>query len=282
MDNDDKKQESRMLGPVGLDGLLREKFTFWHTPDGEPFVDFHLDGVRHSVSINGGGFPHAVYALVNKYAPTKMPSVRGIEEFQALVAAHAMMSKMVRESYVRIADADGTLFYDLSNPLHEVVEVAGGKWAVKPPSGNTPRFVKASNQRAQINPRQTDKALVDLLRPFVTVKSEGDLSMIAAWLVGCFKPGGPYPVLIINGEQGSAKSTTTRLLRRLVDPHGLDMREPPNTARDLVAMARNSFVLAFDNISHIPSWFSDRLCMVATGTGALGGRALYTNTDEAA
>jgi hypothetical protein len=111
---------------------------------------------------------------------------------------------------------------------------------------------------------------------------ERTLRLLEAWLIGALKPGGPYPVLIINGEQGSAKSTTSRLLRRIIDPHGLDLREPPREARDLAAGVKNSYVLAYDNVSRVPAWFSDSLCRIATGTGSVGGRALYTDTDEVA
>jgi hypothetical protein len=60
------------------------------------------------------------------------------------------------------------------------------------------------------------------------------------------------------------------------------MRTPPEDQRDLQAMVRNSFVLAYDNVSHISNKMSDALCVISTGTGAQGGRALYTNAEESA
>ncbi|NDC39501.1 MAG: hypothetical protein EBZ48_15925, partial [Proteobacteria bacterium] len=82
--------------------------------------------------------------------------------------------------------------------------------------------------------------------------------------------------------QGSGKSTILRLLRRIIDPHALDMRTPPEDQRDLQAMVRNSFCLAFDNVSYLSNKMSDALCTISTGTGAQGGRALYTNAEESA
>jgi hypothetical protein len=60
------------------------------------------------------------------------------------------------------------------------------------------------------------------------------------------------------------------------------MREPPANNRDLVAAIKNSYMMAIDNVSSIPNSLSDSLCRISTGTGALGGRALYTDSDEAA
>jgi putative DNA primase/helicase len=44
--------------------------------------------------------------------------------------------------------------------------------------------------------------------------------------------------------------------------------------------ATNAWMLAFDNLSHLPPWLSDALCRLATG-GGFGTRALFTNQDEA-
>ena len=72
-------------------------------------------------------------------------------------------------------------------------------------------------------------------------------------------PVGPYPILVIHGEQGSAKSTITRVARHLIDPHESPLLAMPNTPRDLVITAYNGWVLALDNISHLPR-LADALC----------------------
>jgi hypothetical protein len=50
--------------------------------------------------------------------------------------------------------------------------------------------------------------------------------------------------------------------------------------RDLIAAARNTFFVAFDNLSYLPEELADAICRLATG-GGFGGRELYTNSDEA-
>jgi len=44
-------------------------------------------------------------------------------------------------------------------------------------------------------------------------------------------------------------------------------------------MAKNSWVLAFDNLSTIPPWLSDAICRLASG-GGFGTRELYTDSEE--
>lgn len=43
--------------------------------------------------------------------------------------------------------------------------------------------------------------------------------------------------------------------------------------------ANSSWLLAFDNFSHLPEWLSDALCRLATG-GGFGTRQLYADDEE--
>jgi hypothetical protein len=103
--------------------------------------------------------------------------------------------------------------------------------------------------------------------------------MTVAWLLSVLRPTGPYPILVIGGEQGSAKSTTSEALRFLVDPHTTPLRGSPHNERDLAIAAENSWVLAYDNLSVVKPWLSDTLCRVSTGAG-FATRRLYTDKDE--
>jgi hypothetical protein len=119
---------------------------------------------------------------------------------------------------------------------------------------------------------------IDELDEFVNV-SDKDRPLIRAWTSAAMMPRGPYPILNLHGEQGSAKSTTQKVLRELVDPNKAPLRTLPRDERDLQIAANNSHVLGFDNVSYLPNWLSDALCRLATG-GGLATRELYTDTDE--
>ena len=90
---------------------------------------------------------------------------------------------------------------------------------------------------------------------------------------------GPYPVIVLSGEQGSAKSTFSAILRAVLDPNTAPLRALPREDRDLFIAATNGHVLAFDNVSGLPAWISDTLCRLATG-GGFAVRQLYTDQDE--
>jgi hypothetical protein len=86
-------------------------------------------------------------------------------------------------------------------------------------------------------------------------------------------------VLVLQGEQGSGKTTAAKVLRALTDPSAVPVRTPPRESRDLVSAARAAHVLAYDNLSSIPQWLSDALSSIATG-GGYEARQLFTDLGE--
>jgi hypothetical protein len=65
----------------------------------------------------------------------------------------------------------------------------------------------------------------------------------------------------------------------LIDPNVAPVRAAPREERELFVSARNSHMLAFDTLSHMPPWISDALCRLASG-GSFAVRRLYTDEDE--
>ena len=104
--------------------------------------------------------------------------------------------------------------------------------------------------------------------------------LFVAWCLGAHLPNGPYPILVLGGEQGVRQSTVARLAQRITDPVHGDLLQPPGTDRDLIAAAKANRVMSFDNLSGISAELADSLCRLATGS-ELGGRALYTDHDMA-
>lgn len=120
---------------------------------------------------------------------------------------------------------------------------------------------------------------VETLRSFLNVRTDNDFVLVVAWVLAILRNRGPYPIIVLSGEQGSAKSTFTAILRALIDPNTAPLRALPREDRDLFIAASNGHVLAFDNVSGLPAWISDTLCRLATG-GGFAVRQLYTDQDE--
>src|SRR5437868_12539524 len=94
-------------------------------------------------------------------------------------------------------------------------------------------------------------------------------------MAAALRPVGPYPILALYGQHGSAKSTLARVVRLLIDPQAAPLLGEPRNTRDLMVSAVNGWLLAFDNVGVIPRWLSDGLCRLATG-GALAGNSSWS------
>ena len=253
-----------------------DSFQPWQTTEGDIYVDCVEGDKKMTLGIRSEAFQRLLASKM--LALGEKP--RG-EEVKGMVLALGgkAFSGPTTKSHLRVADAGNELYYDMGDDSWSSVKFAGGRWEL---TRETPlRFVRGQGMLPQAMPVTPRASLMEYLSRFIKA-DDRTLLLLEAWLVGAMNPAGPYPVLILSGEQGSAKSTTSRLLRRIVDPHAIDLREPPTDARNFVAAIKNSYVLAFDNVSRIPPWLSDSMCRIATGTGSVGGRALYTDTDEVA
>ena len=81
--------------------------------------------------------------------------------------------------------------------------------------------------------------------------SDDDFVLAVAWVLARLRPTGPYPVLILAGEQGSAKSTFAGTVRNLIDPNKASQLTLPRQDRDLFIAANNSHIQAYDNVSFL-------------------------------
>ena|SRR5215207_2343713 len=249
----------------------------FHTPSGDAYATILVEDHRETHPMKAKGFRRwLVRGYYERY--DRPPGAQALQDALWLLEARAQFDGPEREVYVRVAEHEDAIYVDLANERWEAVKITTDGWRVV--SDPPVRFRRPRGMLALPTPKKGKrKGLVDLLRTFINVADDDALRLIVAWLVQAFRPTGPYPALILQGEQGSAKSTLERLLRALVDPSTASLRTTPRNERDLIIAATNSWCVAFDNISSLPPWVSDALCRLSTG-GGFSARELYTDSEE--
>ena len=119
---------------------------------------------------------------------------------------------------------------------------------------------------------------MDLLRHHVNIPDEAAWRLCLAWLVDAGFPDGPFAPLVLSGPQDAGKTTTARVLRRLLDPDGAETMSPPKDNEDFLVVARDTWCPVIDNLSRLDLELSDAICRLSDGT-AIKRRARYTNID---
>lgn len=220
--------------------------------------------------------PYKLYLAHLYYRATrKAANSDGLQGAIGLSEAAALYDGEQCRVCTRIAEHDHSIYVDLCDDRWRAVEITAAGWHVvdEPPV----RFRRARGMLGL--PEPVHGGTLDELRNIANIGSDDDYLLARSWLTGALRPRGPYPVLAVHGEHGSAKTMLCRMLRGLVDPNLAALRAEPRDVGDLIIAARNGWIIALDNVSYLQPWLSDALCRLATG-GGIGKRELYSDADE--
>jgi hypothetical protein len=246
----------------------------FHTATGTAFADLLVDGHRETWPIRSKRFRGW---LRRRYYEATGGALNGqaISSELDLLEARAQFDAPERCVHVRIAEHEGHIYLDLADEHWRAAEIAPEGWRVNkfPPV----RFRRPAGMLPLPVPESGGS--IEALWPLLNLSNRSEFVLVVAWILATLRPGGPYPLLAISGEQGSAKTVLSKMLKALVDPNAAPVRALPREERELMIAANNGHLLAFDNLSSLPTWLSDALCRLASG-GSFAVRQLYTDDDE--
>jgi putative DNA primase/helicase len=276
VENKEPQTEDSETEPGELAYTAMEQCRFFHTMDHVAFAIIERDGHQETWPIKSRDFDLWLRFQAYK-AEGKIPSAQTIRDTIRVLEGEALINSPVQTIHIRLAQHEGDIYLDLANPPWEQIRITKDEYKVVPAKDSPVRFMRTEAMLALPYPEPGEP--LGALRHFLNIEHEGDLVLIVSWLIGAMREEGPFPILMLQGEQGTAKSFTSKLLRSLIDPFALESRGLPKSERDLAITATKAWVLSFDNLSHLEGWLSDALCRVATG-GGLATRTLYTDNSE--
>jgi hypothetical protein len=173
----------------------------------------------------------------------KAASAEALTTAIGVLTARALECKC-EEAHVRVAEYERTIYLDLADDAGQAVEISASGWRVRK---TTP--VRFRCERGSLPlPVPEHGGKLEELRGLINAPEDAEWRLLVGWLIAALRPGRPFPVLVLQGEQGSAKSTTSRFLRGLIDPARPPDRARPRDERDLAIAAKNSWVLAYDSL----------------------------------
>src|SRR5262249_45311396 len=242
--------------------LARAEVDTFFQWDEKAYADVRINGHRETWPVKSKWFRswlRRLYYLEEKKSPNPDALKEAIDGLDGL----AMFEGEKIQVHLRVAGLEGRIYIDLGTDDWSAVEVDESGWRIdaEPPV----RFRRSRGMRPL--PAPEEGGSLKELRRFLNVRDDDRLTLILARLLAGLRAVGQDPVLAINGEQGTAKSTLVEFLRALIDPNASPLRALSREDRDLFIQATNGWVQAFDNVSVLPGWLSDTLCRLATGGG---------------
>ena len=272
-------QEAKRKGPpvspaTYMANLARIDTELFHTPEGEPYIAVPVCEYRENFRLRDPEFEEW---LARRYfeQTQRAASSSALAEATKVLQGFSKYGAAEQRVYTRVAESEGGIFLDLADKSRHVAKVSPeGRLIV---DRYPVKFRRPPGMQALPLPQPGGN--VNELRPFVNVAGEDQWVLLVAWLLSALRPSGPYPLLVLQGNHGSSKSTVSRVMKSLSDPNTAPLRSAPRDIRDLMIAASNGWCMGFDNFSGVPDWLADAFCRLSTG-GGFSTRQLYTNGQE--
>ena len=279
----DKKERNgnKKSGTAEALVALAEEHEFFHDADNAGYVCLECEnskggpagGHRENWLVDSKQYKRILagrYYQAHKRAPDDSAVTNAVNTLD-----HKALDGETRIVGVRRIHHDGKIYLDLADVAWTVLEIDSEGWRLCP---DPPvRFLRKNGMLPLPMPEAGGN--IDALRELLNAPDDNAWILIKAFLLSTFNGDMPLPILAVNGEQGSAKSTLCRMLRMLIDPNKAPLRTFPKDEQDLTISAKNNLILAFDNLSGLPPAMTDALCRISTGSG-YATRTLYSNSEE--
>lgn len=270
----DTKSENTSKADLLLKLTTEAVVRAFQTPDKIAYASVVYGDTTRTLPVVSTDFRHFLRRLWEAEHGTRSLGGDSIKTVVEHIEAYAHNGGETEEVYNRVAGANGKVYVDLANENWEAVEIDSAGWRVV----STPPVTFRRGRGICELPTPEPGGSLHELRQFVNVNDENWILLIG-YIIGTLNPLPPYPILGVYGEQGSGKSTVSRIVKELIDPAVPALRTHPEDAKTVISAALNSWVLAYSNLSGIPPWLSDLLCCLSTD-GGFATRTLYETLEE--
>jgi len=263
-DNDGaKKSQATLLIEIG------QQFELFHCPNKEAYAQIGKQVLSVASKAFKDKLSHEFFTLTGKGCNGK-----AIADALATLESIAKYDSPEHVVYNRVANLGDKIYIDIGCNNFRVIEITTEGWQTLDIA--PVKFVRKQGFAALPEPVKGGE--LSGLKSFLNIHNEQ--LPLALGFIFCAVAGiSPYPILILQGEQGTGKSTTSRVIRSFIDPSTVPLRNPPKDPRDLIVSAANSHCVVLDNLSGLKPEFSDCLCRLSTG-GGHDLRKLYTDMDQ--
>jgi hypothetical protein len=266
-----RPQQEKQTQARRLVDLVEEHYRLVTTPDGvdQYAIERHGPNIAYPLRAKSGSLRSA---LANKYRCTYGSPPSQTSLVDAFVDLEHVAAKAPREHVgLRVAVHGTGVVVDIGDETGRAIVVEPGHWKV------VDRSPVPFRRTEMISPMPCPVrgGSLDELAALLNVPAT-KFDLLTGWMLACWRPHVPAPVLLLSGEQGTAKSTATTTIASIVDPSPAALRGSPRDDEAWIQQTKACRLAVIDNASSIPSWLSDCICRTCTGD-AYFARRKYTD-----
>ena len=200
----------------------------------------------------------------------RVPNSNAVADAMNVLQGEALGADQ-EQTYLRVANYGPNIIIDLGDATGRCVEVNPGKWKVL---DRSPVLFRRTATTGTFQVPERGGNLAEF-RKLLNVTRES-WPVLLGWQVAALMPDIEHAILLLGGQQGTAKTTTAKILINNFDPSPAEVRSQPRESEQWAIAAAGSWGIAIDNVSNISDWWSDALCRAVTGDAWLR-RRLYTD-----
>jgi hypothetical protein len=264
-----------------LETAIPENSVFFLDQYGKPFV--HLQNVDHFENwpIESNIFKAFLTSWL-KTAGISL-STEKIRSLQFLCQAKAYESNQKIELWNRYCRKNDEIYIDLGKPDWSILKISKNNIETLPSDAIMfRRYAAMAEMPIDLSGEKED---LEKYLNLVNLKNEDpekerENKLLYSVLLGTMMiPGFPHPIILVNGPQGSAKSSFSRSIRIIIDPSAVPLLSIPNKIENLVQTLSHNYASFFDNVDAISDDYSDVFCRASTGEGIIK-RQLYSDEED--
>ncbi|MFO0828437.1 MAG: bifunctional DNA primase/polymerase [Phycisphaerales bacterium] len=276
-DDEATGDDRRKREPAQAEQVVRlalELFRLGQTPKREPFA-VSLTGPNVVGLLGGSG--GSLYDMIAREYRRRFGRVMTTAAFKDALATlrGEAIDAPTEAAHLRVGPFEQGVVLDLGSVDGSAVVVDATGWRIV---DRSPILFQRTALTGEL-PTPARGGRLDSLRELLNVTDE-TWPILLGWIVAALIPDMPHPILMLGGTQGTGKTTAGRFICGLFDPSDAPTRSQPRDPEAWAMSVANGWSTLVDNVSSIPPWWSDALCMAVTGDGWVR-RALYTNGDVA-
>ncbi len=275
-----KKEEKPKPAPTIADTLIAfagKGVDFFFTDQYDtPYARFSVNGHSEHWPIRSKIFRSWLQRLYYQ-AKGKGANSDGMNQALDTIEAIAQFDgKGEIELHNRVCKHDGAYWYDLTNDQWQTIRITETGWQVinDPPV----MFRRLTHQKPQVIPDKS--GTLEALNPFlVGIKKEKHKTLLKVWIASCFLPDFPHTIPVPYGEQGSGKTSVSKLMKGIIDPSVMDVLGGTGDRQEIIQNLSHHWLLAYDNLSSLSKETQNIFCRAVTGA-AYSKRKLYTDDED--